>query len=237
MYDIVKAIEKEEEYTSYRLKNKEPFHLADAIEELGFESLGQYFTEKQLYYLLKEGFDFYEHEPITGVKKCIDLLQLQRPFVLFANSDSTFVFQGDANELNTQYCADHDIVVVPIHTAGGTIVNTPGDFSFCLCSKDSLINEAKFILKQVAKILQKYTEKEVTVKGNDILIDEKKVCGSATYLQNNYFMFVGYFSFSDKTDLISNICTTTKISKNVGYIDFINRETFRQEVAKWLKVQ
>ena len=35
MYDIVKAIEKEKNYISYRLQGKEPYHLKDALKDHG----------------------------------------------------------------------------------------------------------------------------------------------------------------------------------------------------------
>jgi lipoate-protein ligase A len=234
--NIKKAIEKEKEYLDYRKQDKEPFHLVDAIKEFGFESLDEYFRAKKKQSFVDSGFAFIEKEPISGIVECIRLLALQKPFVLFANSDVKFVFHGNS-EINREYCEKNDIPIVPIHTNGGAIVNLPGDFSFCICCKKELIGDASYILEGVRDILQKYTDKPVSVDNNDILVDGLKVCGSASYNKQKYFMFVGYFSFSDKSKLISNICTTTKVGKDVGFIDFIDRDILRQEVKEWLQIK
>ena len=236
MKDIEKAIEIEKTYLEHRMKGEYPFHLVDKVKECGFESLDEYFEAKKKYRLNKLDFEFIEQEPITGILKCIELFSQQKAFVLFANSDIPFVFLGENGVIDSEYCNKNNIPIVPIFTGGGSIVNLEGDFSFAVCCPVNIIDDANYILKEVSTLLQKYTDKEIAVDGNDILIDGKKVCGSATYKKHNYFMFVGYFSFSDKTDLISNICKTTKTGKDVGYIDFINRDAFRKEVSEWLKV-
>lgn len=236
MPDIIQAIEKEKEYLSYRMSGEEPYSLCDAMKVFGFESLKDYFEAKKKHQFVNSAFTFIEKEPVTGILECIKLLALQKPFILFANSDIPFVFHGNS-ELNIEYCNKNSIPIVPIHTAGGTIVNLPGDFSFCVCCKNTIVNNVEYILNGVSKCIQKYTNKKVTVDRNDILVDGKKVCGSASYHQGEYFMFVGYFSFSDKSELISNICTTNKVSKEVGFIDFMNRDLLRREVREWLGLQ
>lgn len=236
MPDIIKAIEKEKEYHTYRMKHEEPYSLREALKEFGFETLEEYFKAKREYAIINTDFTFIEKEPITGILECIRLLALQKPFVLFANSDVPFVFHGNST-INREYCEKNNIPIVPIHTSGGAIVNMPGDFSFCVCCKKELLDNSVYVLESVRDILQKYTDKPVTVDGNDILIDGYKVCGSAWYYDRNYFMFVGYFSFSDKSELISEICITTKVCKDVGFIDFINRDTLRQEVKEWLQLK
>jgi lipoate-protein ligase A len=236
MADIVKAIEKEKEYLSYRMKGQEPYHLQDALREYGFESLSEYFEAKKKHSFVSSGFTFVEKEPITGIVECLRLLALQKPFVLFANSDTRFVFHGNS-DINREYCEENHIPIVPILTSGGAIVNLPGDFSFCVCCKKDLVNDVGYILNGVSKCIQKYTDKNVTVDNNDILVDGKKVCGSASYSQGKYFMFVGYFSFSDKSELIPHICNTSKVGKDVGFIDFMNRDILRQEVKEWLQVK
>lgn len=236
MADIVKAIEKEKEYLSHRMRGEEPYSLSEALKEFGFKSLGDYTKAKKHHAITDTGFEFVEKEPITGILECIRLLALQKPFVLFANSDVKFVFHGNS-EINREYCEKNDIPIVPIHTRGGAIINLPGDFSFCVCCKNELLSDSSYVLNGVRDILQKYTDKPVTVDNNDILVDGLKVCGSAWYNDRKYFMFVGYFSFSDKSELIPQICTTTKVGKDVGFIDFIDRDILRQEVKEWLQIK
>ena len=236
MKRIEEAIKKEQEYLEYRMKGQEPYNFIDVIKDYGFGSLEEYEQEKKTLNFINSDFTFIEQEPFTGILKCIQCFKEEKSFVLFANSDKNFVFCGDGSPINTEYCLANKIPIIPIYTFGGAIVNSPGDFSFCICCKKNILDNS-LILNKVCKCLQKYTDKNVTVDKNDILIDGKKVCGSAHYLGQSYFMFVGYFSFSDKTNLIQQICTTTKKGKEIGYIDFINRDTFRQEIQEWLQIK
>ena len=234
--DIEKAIRIERQYLEFRRKGEEPFHLIDAIKECGFESLSEYFQA-----IKKEPFDglefeFFEMNPSVDMPKFFNLFMKQKTFVIFANSDTPFVFLGENTDIDSCYCNENNITIVPINTTGGAIVSLAGDFSFALCCPSSIVDNTKYILDKSKDILQKYTDKTVVVDGNDILVNGKKVCGTAHYNINDYFIFVGYFSFNDKADLISNICKTTKIGKDVGYIDFISRDKLRQEVAEWLQV-
>lgn len=235
MTNIVKAIEKEKEYLSYRMKNEEPFHLVDAVRECGFETLDKYFKAKKEYEFSKIKFSYIEKKPAECIEEVLRMIATQIVGVLFVDSEETFVFNGTA-EYNKEYCQEHNIPVFPIQTAGGTIVCTAGDFSFGICCVSKMGIDAQTILSNIKNILQGYTKEIVLVDGNDILIDGKKVLGSAVYNKNNMFMFVAHVSFSDKKNLISHICTTTKVGKTVGYIDCINRDVFKQEVSKWLRV-
>ena len=235
MSDFNKALEIEKYYVEARGRDEYPFALIDKIKECGFDTLAEYFKEKELYKVRNVGFTFIEQEPITGILECIRLFLLEKPFVLFADSESRFVFHGDG-ELNSEYCKEHNIPIVPIHAKGGAIVNLPGDFSVVVCSPIDVIYRYDYILRGLKDILQNHTSEKVTVAGNDILIGGKKVCGSTTLTGEKYSMVMAYFSFSDKTELIKNICTTSKVGKPFSYIDCITKEGFKKEVAEWLQV-
>ena len=235
MGDIVKAIEKEKEYISYRMKGEEPFHLVDAVNECGFADLTDYFEVKRKYDFKQMKFEFIEKKPSECIQEVFRMMAAKVTGVLFVDSDSTFVFNGTAN-YNQDYCTKENIPVFPIGTNGGTIVCTDGDFSIGICFPTSAGLNYADILKAIKDILQKHTERIVTVNGNDVLVDKMKVLGSAHYDGNDVFMFVAHLSFSDKAELISNICTTTKIGKDVGSIDFMTRTDFKQGVSEWLKL-
>jgi lipoate-protein ligase A len=135
---------------------------------------------------------------------------------------------------NEDVCKENNIQVFPLHTGGGTIVGTQGDFSLGMCIPSNLSINDNFILNQIKDIIQKHTLKTVSVNKNDILIDGNKICGSATYQGKDVIMVIMHFSFSDRADLISKICITNKTNKPIGFIDSMTRKEFKQEVSAWL---
>jgi hypothetical protein len=91
MKDIIKAIEKEQEYLEYRKKGQEPYHLVDAIKELGFESLAEYFKEKKEYNLRLLDFEVIEESPLNAIEKILNLIKEQKTTVLFVPTTFTFI--------------------------------------------------------------------------------------------------------------------------------------------------
>ena len=237
MSDIVKAMDIENEYQVCRANGRYPYHLLDKIKDCGFESLEEYFETKRDYQFNHLDFTFIEvsqEEIIPEIKR---ILAQKLTGVQFFDSPVTCVFNGFSGDasFNLEYCIKNDIVVLPLLTGGGTIVHQAGDFSWGVCCPSDININSQYILDGVRNILQKYTDKNVAVDGNDILVDGNKVCGSTTYNNNGTFLFVSYYSFNDKTELISNICN--KVSGKIpGYIDFMTKAEFKQEVSKWLRV-
>ena len=236
MKDIVKAIEKEKEYLEYRKKGQEPYHLVDAIKELRFESLEEYFKAKKEYNLKSLDFEVIEESPLRAIAEILNIIKQQKTVVLFVPTPFTFVWTGNNSILNEEYCVRYGIPILPIQTGGGTIVSTKGDLSIGICVPKKIDYTANYILEGLANIFRKYTNKKVEVDGNDILIDGYKVLGSSTYNDNKMLMFVTLVSFSEKSELINNICLK-KSSKVAGYIDFMDAETLKSEVCEWLQIK
>lgn len=239
MSDIVKAIEIENYYIECRMKNEYPFNLVDKIREYGFETLEEYFDKKRFYQFNNLKFQYVEEPMPNGVSEIFKMIEANQAGTLFVDWNETYVVSGTngMETLNKEYCEENNITIFPLHTAGGTIVGNEGDFSFGVCYPNNMGIDFNFILNGAKDILQRYTDKNVEVKGNDIVVDDKKICGTATYNGKNVFMTILHFSFSDKSELISEICITNKTNKPVAYIDFITRDTFKEEVSTWLQVR
>ena len=236
MADIVKAIEVEKEYITKKINGKAPFHLIDAIKKCGFRSFEEYFDTKKRYQFRELKFISKDITQEEIVPEILTVLEAGTIGAWFIDSTKTCVFSGNQGleYLNEEYCIENNIAVYPLLSVGGAIVHQDGDFSYGVSCPESLNIDASFILDRTRHMIQKYTKKNVTVDGNDILIDGEKVCGSTTYSKNGLFLFIAYFSFNDKTELINAICNK-KTDKKPGYIDFMTREDLKQEVLTWLK--
>lgn len=234
MANIKKAIEIEEYYLSCRMKGEYPFHLIDKIKECGFDDLSQYHEEKRNYKFKEYKFEVIETTPVKAIAEVLKTIAQKKIAVLFADTTNTIVWTGDGSEFNVEYCLKNGIPVLPLQTSGGTIVSTVGDLNIGICMPSDKM-DANFILNGLANIFRKYTDKEVVIVGNDILVDNYKVLGSSNYNANGMFMFITPVSMTEKSELIDNICIK-KSNKTPSYIDFMTNEELRQEVSEWLTV-
>lgn len=234
MGDIVKAIEKEKEYLQYRMKGEEPFHLVDAVKECGFESLSEYFEEKRNYEFNSMKFNIVETSTLNSIVEVLKAITSQKPTVVMVDIDQTVIFPRKDAEYNKEYCLSNGIPILPVQANGnGTLVSTAGDLGVGICVPKIKGATYEYILDGFINIFRKYTDRNVENEGNDIMIDGKKVCGFAFYETKYVIMAITPISFSDKAELIKNICLK-KQQKTPSYIDFMSRETLRQEVSKWL---
>lgn len=236
MGDIVKAIEVEKEYLEYRMKGEEPFHLVDKIKECGFETLAKYFEDKSKYEFKYLTFEVIETTPFEAIAEVLETIAKKKTAVLFADTESTLVWNGEGSEFNEEYCIENSIPVLPLQTKGGTIVSTAGDLNIGICVPETLGKNSRLILSGFVDIFRKHTDKEVIVDGNDILIDGFKVLGSSIYNANGMFMFITPVSLSEKSDLIETICLK-KSGKIQKHIEFMDSETLKREVSEWLQVR
>lgn len=234
MADIIGAIEKEREYLSFRMRGEEPYHLVDAVREFGFESLEEYFEAKRDYEFSQLEFEVIETTPEKAIADVLECINEKKTAVLFTVTDKTLVWNGNGSEFNESYCEECGIPIYPLYTNGGTIVSTAGDLNVGLCYPDNKEFNARYILGKLSEILKKYTDKTVTVDGNDLLIGGLKVLGSSVYKQNGMFMFITPVSLSEKEELIGEICLKHS-TKQPGHIDFMDARTLREEAEKWLK--
>lgn len=235
MKDIVKAIEIEKQYIAYRTKNKEPWHFIDRIKECGFETLDEYTNAKKSYLLSNIYFEVIETHPKQAITDVLNAIANKKASVLFADTEYTLVWNGNDSEFNEGYCYECNIPIYPLYTGGGTIVSTAGDLNIGICTPKHYGIDAQFILNHIADIFRKYTDKTVEVNGNDVLVDGYKVLGSATYNSNEMNMFITPVSFTEKSELISNICVKHS-NKQPKHIDFMDSAMMKQEVLEWLTV-
>lgn len=230
--DILNAIEAEQTYLHHKLKGESVSPLIDKIKACGFETLEEYFNDKMKYRFSQLEFAYEECIPQTCLQQVFSAINNKETKFLFMISDHTFVFNC-SDDFNIDYCEQNGIPIYYTQAGGGTIVSTEGDVSFCICAPCSININANFILRNIASIIDKGSG-IAEVDGNDILIDRKKILGSTSYRMNDMIAVVAHVSFKDNSDLISKICTSSKLIKIPSYIQNISQEDFRAGVMKWL---
>ena len=235
--DIIGAMNKEREYLSFRMKGEEPFHLVDAVKEYGFNSLKDYFDAKRDYEFSQLKFEVVETTPERAIAEVFRAIETKSNKIGFIDIDYTLVLSGNQGDANVDYCAECNIPIYPYYTNGGSSVATAGDFLLGICMPEVPgLPQVSYMLNRICSVFRKYSNSLFEVNGNDILMNGNKILGSAVYRQNGRIVLINYMSFSDKKDLIDNVCLKHS-TKQPGYIDFMTRDRLREEVMKWTKTQ
>lgn len=221
----------------YNVINQIPEEISfnEQIINLGFENLEDFFEQKKVFEMQQflKGKVFITN-PIDGLQ----LIQNKNFGIISVDDDYTFVYKGNnKKEINIEYCQQNNIPIYNYGTFGGAVVVSPGDYNIGVVIPTQLDLGSNFFLNNIALILNKYFE-NVKVDNNDILINDKKVLGSAGFGNEEFFFFVTQISFSDKSELIQRICGDIEEGgKQPGYIDpnILSAEQLKEELLSWLQ--
>ena len=235
MADILRAITIEKKYLAHKQKGEYPFHLAEKIAECGFRTLEEYFTAKRAHQFGQLTFELADIPPSEVIAEIFRMMEAKETRVLFVDSVETFVFTGESKAFDEEYCIENGIPIYPLYTNGGTIVSTPGDFSLVICMPDSVCSDVRYILDGLKAFFDKFMS-NVEAKGNDIMMDGGKICGSVGYRQNGMFCFAAHFSFNDNSELIEKICGVSGSVKVPSVISGLTPYDFKQELSAWLRL-
>ncbi len=212
----------------------------DKILALGYESIEDFFKEKAVYEMQttladKEVISVHMKDLVPIL---MDAFQNQKYEIINIYTDHTCVCHGDNTEklLNKEYCDEHNIPIYNYNSFGGNIVATKEDYGVAFFLPTSIDMSTQLTLENIVLILGKYFT-NITIEGNDILINDKKVIGSGSFGNDKTMCILLYFSMSDKGDLISNICGDPSTNKMPGYINtnILSAEQLIKEVLSWLQ--
>lgn len=226
----------------YNILNDIPEEISfkDQILALGYKDIEEFFEEKTIFdmqQILKDG--------ILTTVEMPNLLDILADYILNSKNGIVSIYtnqlcvcHGENNHkyLNIKYCNQNNIPIYSYNSFGGNIVASPEDYGMVFLVPSSLDISEALILEKVATILLKYFD-DVSIEGNDILINHKKVIGSGSSIVHNTFLMLFYFSMDDKGELINNICGDPDTGKTPGYIDpqILPLQILKEELLSWLQ--
>lgn len=153
----------------------------------------------------------------------------ENPCTLCVTDINGTIAWGGSKESDGDFAAA-GVTVYNLGYNGGYIITSANDLSYVIVTPDIGVNDA-YYLRRIKTILDQYCE-GVTINHNDILIDGKKVIGSASYKVNGMNAFMFGASFTDYTDLIYQLCPP-QTGKAPGYITGCTAEQLRAEIMEW----
>ncbi len=209
------------------------------IIDLGFEDLEDFFNQKKEYEmqqcLRNKVIDVL---PKDAMATFASFLKTKTYAIASIVTDQTCVHCGnDPNKtINVQYCKDNNIPIYPYDTFGGSIVVSKGDYTIILSVPEKINISSTFLLRNFEKILKKYFT-NISIEGNDILYNNKKIAGSTNLSTEDSFSLSITFSMSPKDELIYNICGEPTTGKYPGYLDqnVLSTDKLKEELLTWLQ--
>ena len=222
MTNIEKAIAKEKEYLSFRMKGVEPFHLVDAVKEYGYNSLDEYFTAKRRYAI--------QHTPVVKVRSSEavstiqDFIINQKQGFAYCVHDQKLCFVASADAVNADACYEYGYAVINTKHTGGAVVVNKGDVSvihFGDVGNRVMLDFADYLIAR-------YRERglDATYEGNDVLIDGYKISGLSATVYGGIKYSTIHIGVHTDAEQIREICKKPmqKIPRGLSYYGITTEE-------------
>lgn len=188
---------------------------------------------------IKKQFKTYKPEvykvPITEYAKVVEDAMIYSKYGIYISyGDVIHAYHGNG-EIDYNLCEELGIEVVELGYNGGTIIGSEKDLSIIIIFPKDLGLTHEIIINKIVKILSKYLD-NVTVDGNDILINGDKVSGSMMRHLFKSSVWAAQISFNDYSEFIEKICNKPAVKKP-SYIDnnLLNRDVLESEIVTWLQ--
>ena len=133
-------------------------------------------TERKKEGLPLEEYLALEAEMVKTVEEPVWFTWVVEPTVIYGRH------QVREQEVNDAYCAEHGIRVVQRQSGGGCVYADRGNLMISFVSPSTRSQEVfDTFLRIVSQALRRVGYDAVTTQHNDILVGERKVCGTACY--------------------------------------------------------
>lgn len=239
MKNIELAIQKEQEYFDEKLnKGNNKANIHDYLDSCGYSDLDEF--EKDKFWYNVANCDITPVSDFASILQPLAYTNYQNatPFCYFVEYDKPFALvpvtlsHEDEDMYNE---AGLDCFKPGYNTSGGGVIITHNDdFRFCICVPNDN-NYSNFFFKRTLELLEKYYP-GVYGNGNDIMYDNKKVCGTVTFSNQNIIVFAANVSLVNMSETIDELgIVKTKQPGCLPYIENI-KEIFKEEVESWLSL-
>jgi len=239
MKNIEKAIEAEQEYIQLNLQGEQP-NIHDYLDQWGYSDLEEFHNDKIEYQLKNLDWTVIE-QPRIDLSLVTWNVRDKVPSYMYAiNTGEKYAFIKNGYE-NENELVDKGFTIVKFgynatnETAtSGLILSFDGDFRLYLLIPKHIDVSINLFLKKLNEYFIQLGLDSV-VDGNDILIDGRKVCGSATFEAGDMTGFVCQVTFTDHIDEIKEICGER--NKMPGFIpqNILTAYQLKDKFLEWLQ--
>jgi len=235
--DIAKAYAAELQYYNDKdIQHSNVLDIMDYIKPCGYNTYDEYYSDVQEYMLRTLNYEIVE-EPYIDPNMPKPYLNNKQPAFLYTiNCDTDYAFvknDFDKEEILKNY--NYQICKLGYEFSSGPIISANGDLRIYLIYPIQIELDYLYFLNKLMNYFKKYFD-DVKVDSNDILINNKKICGSVMFYYNEMKILLMQINFVDKTDIIQEICGVN--NKVPGHINpnILTAEKLKDEFISWLRL-
>ena len=156
----------------------------------------------------------------------------------FPDNDTKFAYvpiSWNRQELFSQYGIIGYKLYYDAEEGGGVIIGGPDDLSFLIMTPFSNYDMSEYIISKLVEYLSTKFD-NVSVDGNDILISNNKVIGTAGAIVNDMSIFMFMATFEDNTTIINELCPP-RHGKIPTHIDtsILTKQELKEKIVEWLQ--
>lgn len=138
---------------------------------------------------------------------------------------SYLVHQGMYDDVNVEYCNEHNIPIVKMERLGGSIVESPNSYGMIITQPNYKLRTKieRYSYPIVFQKLIDYIKSrgiDCVVDNNDLLIDGKKACSYARTVMGNFTCDTIHIGMNVNLELINAICKKPMSKIPVGLNDY-----------------
>lgn len=235
--DIAKAYAAELQYYNDKdTHHSNTLDILDYIKPCGYNTYDEYYSDVQEYMLRTLNYEIVE-EPYIDPNMPIPYIQQRQPAYLYTiNCDTNYAFvrnDFDKDDILKNY--NYTICRLGYEFSHGPIISEDGDLRIYLIYPIQIELDVNYFLNKFKDYLLNYYD-NVVVDNNDIMINNKKVCGSVMLNLNQMNILLMQVNFTDKTKIVEEICGIS--DKMPGYINpsILSAENLNNEFMSWLRL-
>lgn len=233
MKNLSGAMEEEAKYIEDRL-NSISTSLLSRLSDYGYNDLTEYFDDKREF-LFSQWIPEVTYIDVATLTTELEKAVRERKYGIYISvSDGLYAFHG-TDEIDYELCDSLNVCVAELYHQGGTIIGSNADLGIEIVAPMSIGLDNNYILNKFYEIISKYVD-NVTIDGNDLLVNDKKVMGSMRRNVGDVFVWAAQVSFADYSDIITQICSKKSVKKP-SYIDGkkLSKDQLEKEVLEWLQ--
>ena len=234
MKNIENAIKAEQEYVNLTLMG-EQVNFMDFLSKFGYSNFKDFLNDKNDYKLKSLKWDVI-CQPKIDLIVTNKNIALQKPAFMYSiYTGETYAFVKTDYPYK-EHLSEMGYKTIPMgyNSENGVILSFDGDLRIYLIVPNNIdVDDITFLLKLKNHFVS--LGLNAVVKDNDILIDDKKVCGSGMFSINVMLNIVYQINFTDHIEEIEKICG--KGRKRPGFIpnDIITPEELKDVFVSWIK--
>lgn len=140
---------------------------------------------------------------------------LKKPaFMLWRNSKSVIIGcnQNASMEVNEKYAIENNITVARRLTGGGAVFHDEGNINYTIISNDTnAVGDYEAFTSDLRDFLSDFGIVSTLSGRNDILVNNRKICGNAQGIKNNMIIHHGCILYSTDIKSLSNVLQVNEL--------------------------